>query len=65
MLCTVLLAPLRLSRVVQCSQQFKNCIFGLCAEGIECSMLLKIILKCLSLRVVVDLVNQVVNVNAM
>ena len=34
-------------------------------KGVECSMLLKITLKCLSLRVVLDLLNQVVNVDAM
>ena len=35
------------------------------AEGIECTMLLKIILKCFPLRVILDLLNQVVNVNTM
>ena len=34
------------------------------AEGIERMMLLKITLKCLSLRVILDLLNQVMNVNA-
>ena len=33
------------------------------AERVECSMLLKITLKCLSLRVVLDPLNQVVNVD--
>ena len=42
-----------------------NRIFWFFAEGTECLMLLKITLKCLSLRVVLDLLNQVVNVNAM
>ena len=35
------------------------------SEGIECLMLLKITLKCLSLRMILDLLNQVVNVNTM
>ena len=39
--------------------------FDSSAEGIECSMLFKITLKCLSLMVILDLLNQVVNVNAM
>ena len=35
------------------------------AEGIEWSMLLEIILKCFSLRMIFDLLNQVMNVNAL
>ena len=42
-----------------------NRIFWFFAEKIECSMLLKFTLKCLSLRVILDLLNQVVNVDAM
>ena len=34
-------------------------------KGIKCSMLLKITLKRLSLRMILDLLNQVVNVDAM
>ena len=42
-----------------------NRIFRFFAEGIECLMLLKITLKCFSLRVIFDLLNQAVNVNTM
>ena len=41
-----------------------NHVLSFFAERVELSMLLKITLKCLSLRMVLDLLNQILNVDA-
>ena len=62
-LCTVLWVQHRVVHTVQCFQLLESLVIF--AERIELSMLLKITLKCMSLRVVLDLLNQISNVDAM
>ena len=56
--CTVLWVPHRVPN-------FTNHVFSFFAEGIELLTLLKITLKCMSIRVVLDFLNQILNVDAM
>ena len=62
--CTVLWVPHRVVRKLDVPN-FTNHVFSFFAEGIELLTLLKIALKCTSMKVVLDLLNQILHVGAM
>ena len=63
-ICTAFGVPYRIIRTIRCSN-FMNHFFWFLTKGIKWLTLLQVSLKCMSLKVVLDLLNKVLNVDAM